>query len=129
MTHVCGLAEFAYMRKVTTKVDVFSFGIILMEFLTKRRPTQLTEEDGVPISLSQVIEKALGNGINGLLQVLDPIIAMNISKEEETMVELFNLALSCTNPNPDDRPNMNEVLSSLEKLRRQSQIPNCKRSR
>ncbi|KAF2305388.1 hypothetical protein GH714_004879 [Hevea brasiliensis] len=86
----------------------------------KRRPTQMTEEDGLPISQSQVIEKALGNGINGLLQVLDPLIAMNISKEEETLIEFFKLTLFCTNPNPDKRPNMNEVLSSLKRLRRQS---------
>ena len=110
------LTEFAYMRKVTTKVDVFSFGILVMEFLTKQRPTGLEEEDGCPVSLSQLIEKALSNGTNGILQVLDPVIARNVSKEEETLVELFKLALSCTNPNPDDRPNMDEVLSSLKKL-------------
>lgn len=108
------LSEFAYMRKATTKVDVFSFGIIVMEFLTKRRPTQITEEDGLPISLSQVIEKALGNGIDGLLQVVDPMI--HAPKDQERVAELFKLSLSCTNPNPDNRPNMNEVLSSLKKL-------------
>lgn len=106
------------MRKVTTKVDVFSFGIIMMEFLMKRRPTGLTDEDGSPISLRQLVEKALANGINGVLQILDPVITMNVAKEEETLEELFKLTLFCTNPNPEDRLNMNEVLSSLEKLRK-----------
>lgn len=30
-----------------TKVDIFSFGIIVMEFLTKQRPTGLMEENGL----------------------------------------------------------------------------------
>lgn len=110
-------AEFAYMRKVTTKVDVFSFGIIVMEFLIKQRPTGLMEENGLPMSLHQLVEKALANGIKNILQVLDPMLASNISKEQEEIAEeLLKLALVCSNPNPDNRPNMNEVLSTLLKL-------------
>ena len=116
------LLEFAYMREVTTKVDVFSFGIILIELLTKRRPTGLKEEDGLPISLRQLVEKAIADGINGILKITDPTLAMNISKEQvQVLEELFKLALICTNPNPEDRTNMNEVLSTLLKLRETSQ--------
>ncbi|KAJ7947273.1 Receptor kinase [Quillaja saponaria] len=115
--------EFAYMRKVTTKVDIFSFGIIVMEFLTKRRPTGLAEEDGLPISLPQLAKKAFLNGIQGLVQVLDPVLTWNVSKEHEILEELFKLALSCTLPNPDDRPNMNEVLSTLLKMKRSEKVP------
>lgn len=109
------------MRKVTTKVDVFSFGIIVMEFLTKQRPTGLMEENGLPMSLHQLVEKALANGMKNILQVLDPMLASNISKEQEEIAEeLLKLALVCSNPNPDNRPNMNEVLSTLLKLKKEN---------
>lgn len=106
------------MSKVTTKVDVFSFGVIVMEFLTKQRPTGLTEMDGMPISLRQMVENALENGT--VLQVLDPLLALNVSKKEEEEIEdLLKLGLSCTNPNPEDRPIMKDVLSTLLKLKRE----------
>lgn len=107
------------MSKVTTKVDVFSFGIIVMEFLTKKRPTGLIEEDGMPISLCQLAEKALENGGEKLLQILDPELVMNVSKQqEEVLEELLKLALFCTNPNPENRPNMKDVLSTILKLKK-----------
>lgn len=114
-------AEFAYMRKITTKVDLFSFGIIVMELLTKKRPTGLMEENGLPVSLSQLVEKAVANGRRTLLQVLDPMLASNISTEGEKIAEeLLKIALLCTNPDPDNRPNMNEVLTALLKLKREA---------
>lgn len=117
-TLLCPHSEFAYMRNVTTKVDVFSFGIVVMEFLTKQRPTGLMEEDGLPVSLRQRVEKSLATGTKGVLQVLDPMLASNDSnKQMEAVEELFKLALFCTSPNPEERPNMNEVLSILSKLK------------
>nr|POF02061.1 lrr receptor-like serine/threonine-protein kinase fls2 [Quercus suber] len=111
------ISKFAYMTKVTTKVDIFSFGIIVMEFLTKRRPTGLIEEDGLPISLCQLVEKALANGENDLHRIVDPMLALNISEDhEELLKELLKIALLCTQPNPEDRPDINEVLSILLKL-------------
>ncbi|XP_057948223.1 LRR receptor-like serine/threonine-protein kinase FLS2 [Malania oleifera] len=110
--------ELAYMRKVSTKVDVFSFGVIVMEFVTKQRPTGLAQEDGLPVTLHQLVERTLASGRNQLLQVVDPCLASKASeKHVEIIAELLKLALSCTNPEPRDRPGMNEVLSSLLKLR------------
>ncbi|TKY59624.1 LRR receptor serine/threonine-protein kinase FLS2 [Spatholobus suberectus] len=109
--------EFAYMRKVTTKVDVFCFGIIVMEFLTKRRPTGLSEENGLPITLREVVAKALANGIEQLVNIVDPLLTWNVTEDcDEGLVELFTLSLCCTLPDPEHRPNMNEVLSTLVKL-------------
>uniref|UniRef100_F6HMH8 Protein kinase domain-containing protein n=1 Tax=Vitis vinifera TaxID=29760 RepID=F6HMH8_VITVI len=109
--------EFAYMRELTTKVDVFSFGIIVMEFLTKRRPTGLAAEDGLPLTLRQLVDAALASGSERLLQIMDPFLASIVTaKEGEVLEKLLKLALSCTCTEPGDRPDMNEVLSSLLKL-------------
>lgn len=104
------------MRKVTTKVDVFSFGVVVMEFLTGRRPTGLEEENGLPITLPQLVQKSLENGINSVLQIIDPLLASNVSKNEGVVEDLLKLAFSCTCPVPEDRPDMDQVLSFLSKV-------------
>lgn len=108
--------EFASMRKVTTKVDVFSFGVIIMEIITKRRPTSLTGADELPMTLHQIVQNALANGINKLVQIVDPNLASYVSKKQDVVDGLLNLALSCTSPDPEDRPDMEQVLASLSKL-------------
>nr|XP_016495461.1 PREDICTED: LRR receptor-like serine/threonine-protein kinase FLS2 [Nicotiana tabacum] len=110
--------EFAYMRKVTTKVDVFSFGVIVMEIITKRRPTGLTGADELPMTLHQIVQNAAANGINELIQIVDPNLASYVSKKQDVVEGLLKLALSCTSPDPEDRPDMEQVLSSLSKLRK-----------
>lgn len=106
------------MRKVTTKVDVFSFGIIIMEMITKKRPTGLTAEDGSSITLSQLVHQALQPGINGLDQIVDPHLMSSTAKiNHEALEGLLHLALSCTSQDPENRPNMEQVLTSLSKIR------------
>ncbi|KAI3800674.1 hypothetical protein L1987_28768 [Smallanthus sonchifolius] len=108
--------EFAYMRKVTTKVDVFSFGIIMMEFITTKRPTGLTEDDGIQMTLPQLIEQALSKETNELIEIVDPDLASDFSTKQGVVEQILQLALCCTRMDPDDRPNMKEVLSSLTKI-------------
>lgn len=87
----------------------------MMEFLTRRHPTGLSEENnGLPITLAQLVQKALAE--ERLLQVMDPNLASIVFKKQEVVEELFRLALSCTWPDPEDRPDMDEVLSSLSKF-------------
>ncbi|KAF5185476.1 LRR receptor-like serine/threonine-protein kinase FLS2, partial [Thalictrum thalictroides] len=106
---------FAYGSKISTKADVFSFGIMVMEFLTRRRPTGCIEDNGFPITLCQFVEAALANGFQRLHQVMDPDLASSLStqNDEKKMVDLLELALSCTQAAPENRPDMDEVLSLL----------------
>lgn len=86
-----------------------------MEFLTKIRPTGLAEEVGLPTSLRDIVAQALANGMDQAINIVDPEL---ITKDNpEVLEELFKLSLCCTLPDPERRPNMNEVLSALVKLK------------
>lgn len=106
------------MRKVTTKVDVFSFGTVVMELLTRRRPTALDMEDGTAINLHQLAHKALTNGSDGILKIVDPALVSHVSeKQMEILKSLIKLAQSCTSVDPTDRPDMDEVVAVLVKIK------------
>lgn len=106
------------MRTLTTKVDIFSFGIIIIEFLTRKRPTGLTEE----VTLRHFMEKAIAE--DKALHVIDPDLTSSITRnEEEIVIEIFKLALSCTSPTPENRPEINSVLSYLMKLENNYKMP------
>jgi LRR receptor-like serine/threonine-protein kinase FLS2 len=107
------IEEFAYMRNVTTKVDVFSFGILIMELFTKRSPTGLIENN---LTLQQFVENSLSNGPERVLEIIDPALNIPSEIEAEKIGDVLKLALTCTHFNADERPNMNEVLSALNKL-------------
>nr|XP_043633935.1 LRR receptor-like serine/threonine-protein kinase FLS2 [Erigeron canadensis] len=108
--------EFSYMRKVTTKVDVFSFGIIMMESITGKRPTELTQQAGINLTLPQLVEQALSDGINGQLMIVDPNLAPGFRTNQVVIEQLLKLALSCTKIDPKLRPDMKEVMYFLSDI-------------
>ncbi|CAD6259577.1 unnamed protein product [Miscanthus lutarioriparius] len=108
--------EFAYMRTVSPKADVFSFGVLMMELFTKRRPTGTIEEDGVPLTLQQYVDNAISRGLDGVLDVLDPDMKVVTEGDLSTAADVLSLALSCAAFEPADRPDMDSVLSTLLKM-------------
>ncbi|XP_021722169.1 LRR receptor-like serine/threonine-protein kinase FLS2 [Chenopodium quinoa] len=108
--------KFAYMRTVTAKVDIFSFGVIILEYLTAQRPTGLAEEDGLPVTLNHIVERAIAE--NKLLQVIDPALVSNLTENQDKVAEeLLKLALFCTSSAPEQRPDIKSLLTSLKKLK------------
>lgn len=108
--------EFAYMRRMTTKADVFSFGVVVMEFFTRRRPTGTIQVNGMPLTLRQLVEIAVEGGTDGVVNVVDQDMDLPTQVEEGKAVGVLELALSCTRFNAEERPDMSEVLSALLKL-------------
>ncbi|EMS63184.1 LRR receptor-like serine/threonine-protein kinase FLS2 [Triticum urartu] len=110
--------DLAYMRGASPKADVFSFGVLVMELFTKRRPTGNIEEDGVPMTLQQLVGNALSRGLEGVAGVLDSGMKVATEIELSTAADALRLASSCAEFEPADRPDMNGVLSALLKMSR-----------
>eukprot|EP01018_Ginkgo_biloba_P027913 Gb_24893 [translate_table: standard] len=112
--------EYGFGGKVSTKGDVYSFGIVLLEMMTRKRPTDDMFVEGLnlrkwvrlafPERIMEVIDRSLvsddenGNGRN---------------KEETSncIIQLTNVGLMCTNESPEERPSMKEVVGFLEYIR------------
>ncbi len=63
------LAEYAYTLKVNEKSDIYSFGVVLLELLTGKRPIEAEYGDGIDIV--QWVRRKIQTK-DGVLEVLDP---------------------------------------------------------
>ncbi|WVZ61663.1 hypothetical protein U9M48_011501 [Paspalum notatum var. saurae] len=68
--------EYGLGRIITREGDVYSYGIIILELLTGKRPTHEMFNDG--LSLRQVVETAFNKNIS---EVIDPHVISNIEDE------------------------------------------------
>lgn len=105
------VTEHKCSKKATEKMDIFCFGVVLLELITGRRAEQAGSREA-PDVLTWVRRKV--NMTNGSFQVLDPKIL--ISSQQE-MLGVLDLAIRCTSVMPEKRPTIEEVIRSLEALR------------
>ncbi|GLU10219.1 hypothetical protein SLE2022_270390 [Rubroshorea leprosula] len=104
--------EYTATGKVTTKVDVFAFGVVLMEMITGRKALDHT----LPDENSHLVKWFVGVLISkdNILTVVDETLNPN----EETMTSISKvaeLAVHCTR-DPQQRPNMGYAVNVLGPL-------------
>ncbi|KAL8109971.1 uncharacterized protein LOC141675121 [Apium graveolens] len=98
--------EYAYTTKVNEKIDVFSFGVVLLELVTGREPNDGSEN----INLAEWCWRHYGER-KPIADILDKEIKKQDNLEE--MIAIFKLGLVCTSTLPASRPSMREVLQIL----------------
>ncbi|CAN4090331.1 unnamed protein product [Withania somnifera] len=102
---------------VSTSGDVYSYGIMLMEVLSKRRPTDkgICNEN---LDLRKWIIQAFPGT---MLDIVDDNL---FSREEQItcrseicIVSMIELALDCTKETPESRITMKDVVKRLNKIK------------
>lgn len=114
--------EYAVTGRVTTKVDVFSFGVILMELMTGRKALDETQPEDSMHLVTWFRRMSINK--DSFRKAIDPTIELN----EETLASIHTvaeLAGHCCAREPYQRPDMGHavnVLSSLVELWKPSDL-------
>uniref|UniRef100_A0A2N9FWY7 Protein kinase domain-containing protein n=1 Tax=Fagus sylvatica TaxID=28930 RepID=A0A2N9FWY7_FAGSY len=100
--------EHAHTIRVNEKIDIYSFGVILLELTTGREANDGDEHT----SLAQWAWRHIQKG-NPIVDALDEEVKEPCYLDEMSCV--FNLGIICTDTQPSKRPSMKDVVKILLK--------------
>lgn len=108
--------EYAMMGRASLKSDVFSFGVVLLELISGRRPIDMSLPQGQQ-SLVIWASPFLQDEKKVLNEIVDPVLKNGFPIED--MLKMAQLARACLQMDPESRPVMTAVVQVLAML-----IPN-----
>ncbi len=102
-------AEYGQDGIVSMKGDVYSFGIVLMETFTGKKPT-----DGMfdgDLSLMKWVEESLPHHVTEVVDAT--LIEENFSAVKDCASSIMELALNCVEESAEERKLIKDVLAAL----------------
>ncbi|KAJ4772084.1 Wall-associated kinase family protein [Rhynchospora pubera] len=104
--------EYMHTGQLSEKTDVYSFGVIVIELLTRQKPV-FTNESGEAINLSNYFLQSLRDG--SYTELIDADIREQLTEEE--LMDMIDLVKMCLKMRGEERPTMKEVEMRLQLIR------------
>ncbi|KAI3846158.1 hypothetical protein MKX03_022054 [Papaver bracteatum] len=107
--------ELAYTMKVTEKCDVYSFGVLVLEVLHGRHPSEIITllSPKLPPSLPSSSTSKVPEGNIMLKDILDECLEAPTDVVKKEIMHFMKVGLSCLRGDPSSRPTMQEVSAEL----------------
>ncbi|MBA0682463.1 hypothetical protein Goari_024182, partial [Gossypium aridum] len=103
-------------NRATQKWDVYSFGVVLLELLTGKSPelSPTTSTSMEILDLVRWVRKGFEEE-KPLSDIVDPMLLQEVHAKKEVLA-VFQVALACTEEDPEIRPRMKTVSDNLERI-------------
>ena len=118
------MAEYGLGSVVSTKGDIYSYGIIFLEMIIGKRPTDSMFSEG--LNLHKYASMALPNRV---MEIMDPKILNNddevignnkcstTNRTEECLISMVKVGVACSMMLPQESWDISKVISELHLVR------------
>ncbi|CAL5425890.1 unnamed protein product [Camellia sinensis] len=106
--------EYAMTGHLLVKSDVYSYGVVLLELLTGRKPVDMSQPSGQENLVTWA--RPILRDKDRLEELADPKLGGKYTKED--FVRVCTIAAACVAPEASQRPTMGEVVQSLKMVQR-----------
>ncbi|CAL9149161.1 unnamed protein product [Musa hybrid cultivar] len=120
--------EYGVANKASTEGDVYSYGIVVLEMFTGKKPTDVTAQNG--LSLPRYVEMTLPERVADIMDANLQLIMEEGDEEEahqdmermkadavECIISILRIGIECTKESPPERMQMKDVISELVAIR------------
>ncbi|CAA0809820.1 Probable LRR receptor-like serine/threonine-protein kinase [Striga hermonthica] len=109
--------EYGSGGRVSTSADVYSYGILLLEMFTSKKPTDDIFNE--KMSMKEWVLEALRENAVAKIMGTDLLASddQHFHAREECVSSIFGLAMRCLVDMPDERINMMETAATLQRIK------------
>ncbi|XP_016171189.2 probable LRR receptor-like serine/threonine-protein kinase At3g47570 [Arachis ipaensis] len=108
--------EYGLEGRVSRQGDVYSYGILLMETFTQKKPT-----DEMFVGEFSIKEWVKMSCPNSLLDIVDAKLLVEEGEtdtKQDCLLSIMTLALNCSAESPGERTRMKDAMNALKKIKR-----------